>query len=368
MIDSLTGKRVALVHHWLLSMRGGERVLEAVAEMVPHAPIYTLFARPERLSATLRNREIRTSFLNSLPVPFGDHRNLLPLFPRAVRGLDCRGFDVVLISDAGLTKGVRVDADAKILCYCHSPMRSIWDLTASYTRQLGAVRGAALRVIRPKLRAHDRRAAERVNCFAANSRFVQDRIRRAYQRDSTVIYPPVRVPDSPPARHPEDYYLMVGELAEYKRADLGVQACAQMGRKLRVIGDGPQMSLLKSLTGPTVELLGRTSDEEIREHLSRCRALLFCAEEDFGIVPVEAMAAGCPVIAFGRGGATETVVAGQTGLFFEEQSSDGLVAAIERFEASETEFDSQVIHARAAEFSLEVFRETFARWVNQNLA
>jgi glycosyltransferase involved in cell wall biosynthesis len=367
MIPSLTGKRVALVHHWLLSMRGGERVLEAVAEMVPDAPIFTLFAKPEKLSATLQNREIRTSFLNSLPAPGGDHRNWLPLFPRAVRGLDCRGFDVVLISDAGLTKGVRADPDAKILCYCHSPMRSIWDLTASYTRQLGAVRGTALRAIRSHLRKHDRRAADRVNSFAANSKFVQDRIRRAYERDSTVIYPPVRVPDSPPSRHPEDYYLMVGELAEYKRADLGVQACAKLGRKLRVIGDGPQMPLLKSLAGPTVELLGRTSDAEIREHLSRCRALLFCAEEDFGIVPVEAMAAGCPVIAFARGGAVETVVAGTTGLFFDEQSTNGLIAAIERFEASESEFDSQAIHARAVEFSLEVFQNSFATWVNRSV-
>lgn len=367
MIPSLAGKRVALVHHWLLSMRGGERVLETIAELVPGAPIYTLFARPDELCDSLRSREIRTSFLESLPAPGGDHRNFLPLFPRAFRSLDCRGRDVVIISDAGLAKGVRTDPGATVLCYCHSPMRSIWEMTDTYARQLGAVRGTALRLVGGHLRKWDRRAAQRVDGFAANSRFVQGRIRRSYGRQSEVIYPPVRVPSLCPGRVPEDYYLMVGELAEYKRADLGVTACAQLGRRLTIVGDGPQMPLLRSLADGNIQFLGRTSDEQIRLHLARCRALLFCGEEDFGIVPVEAMAAGCPVIAFAQGGAAETVIDGATGLFFAEQSPECLIDAIRRFETDPDRFDPARIHARATEFSSATFRTAFTDWVDRNV-
>jgi glycosyltransferase involved in cell wall biosynthesis len=364
-IESLNGKRVALVHHWLLSMRGGERVLEAVARLISDAPIFTLLARPTELSEALQSRDIRTSFLDRLPGARNHHRNFLPLYPLAARSLDCRGYDVVIISDAALVKGVRTDPGALVLCYCHSPMRSIWELTDAYAAQLGLLRGTALRCVSHRLRDWDRRAARRVDHFAANSRFVQDRIRRCYARDSEVIYPPVRVPPVCPERQPEDFYLMVGELAEYKRTDLGVAACAKLRRRLKVIGDGPQMRRLRRLADSNVELLGRATDEEIRHHLSRCRALLFCAEEDFGIVPVEAMAAGCPVIAYARGGACETVLDGRTGLLFGQQTVESVADAIQRFEADAESFDPAYLHARAKQFSNEAFAANFRVWVDR---
>jgi glycosyltransferase involved in cell wall biosynthesis len=368
MIPALQGKSVALAHHWLLSMRGGERVLAALARLIPDAPIFTLVADRNALDDSLRHSDIRTSFLDSLPGGHRHHREWLPLYPLAVRSLDAREFDVVIVSDAALTKGLRVRRDALLLCYCHSPMRAIWSLGDTYARRLGPFRGTALRAVSRPLRAWDRRAARRVDAFAANSQFVRRRIADSFARDSVVIYPPVGVPAAPPERHAEGFYLMVGEMVEYKRTDLGVDACRRLGRPLLVVGDGPERRRLMRTGGDGAAFLGRLRDDEIRALLTRCRALLFCAEEDFGIVPVEAMAAGCPVIAYGRGGATETVLDGRTGLWFPEQTVDSLVEAINRFEEMESAFDPAAIFARAHDFSAAAFDRAITDWISACLA
>jgi glycosyltransferase involved in cell wall biosynthesis len=244
-------------------------------------------------------------------------------------------------------------------------MRSIWSLGETYAARLGSFKGWALQRVSGPLRRWDRRAAQQVSAFAANSAFVRERIARSYAREARVIHPPVAVPAEPPARRPEDFYLMVGEMVEYKRTDLGVEACKRLGRPLVVVGDGPEGKRLRAAAGPEAVFLGRVSDEEIRQLLARCRALLFCAEEDFGIVPVEAMGAGCPVIAYGVGGAVETVVDGETGLFFRHQTVDDVMDAVERFERMPDTFEPQRIHARAAAFAYPAFEQRFTAWVDE---
>lgn len=364
MLDCLAGKSVALAHHWLLSMRGGEKVLQAMADLVPDAPIFTFLAQPDELSDALRRRDIRPSLLAALPWLRHNHRYALPLFPLAARSLDCRDFDVVICSDAALAKGVRCRRDALKLCYCHSPMRYVWSIGDDYRRQMSRANATALRLAGPYIRSADRRAARTVTAFAANSRHVQERIRRAYGRASAVIYPPVETPVVPGPRVQEDYYLVVSELVEYKRPDLAVDACNAAGRRLIVAGDGPMASRLRRAAGPTVQIAGRLDDAAIARLMASCRALLFCGEEDFGLVPVEVQLHGRPVIALGRGGATETVVDGCTGVFFAEPTVDAVVAAMRRFEAdAATRFDADAIRDHARRFSRGAFERRFSHWV-----
>lgn len=370
MLECLKGRRVALAHHWLMSMRGGEKVLQAVAERVPQAPIFTLLAKLDALSPTLRSRDIRTSFLQKLPYFRERHRLALPLYPTAARSLDCREFDIVICSDASVAKGVRSRPDALKICYCHSPMRYAWDLQDAYRRHMPLAQSLGLRVMSPWLRRWDRRAADTVTAFIANSRHVQSRIRRAYGRASEVVYPPVETPTIATLRSDDGAalsgeYLVVSELVEYKRVDLAVAACTQLNRPLIVVGDGPTRRRLERAAGPTVRFLGRVSDEEVARRMASCRALLFCGEEDFGMVPVEVQMHGRPVIALGRGGALETVEDGRTGVLFGEPSIDSLARAIERFEQSLTLLPRDEIRRHAARFSAERFRDAFDRFVTR---
>lgn len=365
MLDCLKGRRVALAHHWLMSMRGGEKVLEAVAEMAPDAPIFTLFANPDALSPTLRSRRIRTSFLQKVPFLRKRHRLALPLHPMAAGALDCREYDVVICSDASVAKGVRCRPDALKICYCHSPMRYAWDLQDAYRRHMPLAQSIGLRVMSPYLRRWDRRAAETVTAFIANSKHVQSRIRRAYGRASEVIYPPVETPAVEPAATPGRDYLVVSELVEYKRNDLAVEACTRTNRPLVVVGDGPMRRRLEEIAGPSVRFLGRVSDDEVARQMAGCRALLFCGEEDFGMVPVEAQMHGRPVIALGRGGALETVDDGRTGVHFSEPTADALRRAVEQFERCTTLLSPAEIRGRAARFDAEHFRVAFEEFVGR---
>jgi len=367
MMEALQGRRVALAHHWLLAMRGGEKVLEAIASLVPDAPIYTLLADASSLSPQLRARPIHTSFLQKVPGAVRAHRYWLAAFPLAAESLDCTRFDVVICSDAAVAKGVRCRPDALKLCYCHSPMRYAWDLQREYVRSLPAPVGLALVLVGPYLRRWDRNAAQRVDAFVANSEHVRRRIARHYGRPSVVIHPPVDVPAwlQPQAR--EDFYLVVAEQVEYKRTDLAIEACNRLGRRLKVIGDGPLRERMARLAGPSVEVLGWQPDPVVRDHFARCRALLFCGEEDFGIVPVEAMGFGTPVIAYAAGGALETVLDGQTGLLFRRQVVDDVVAAIRRFEACEACFEPERIHRHAQAFRPARFADRFSRFVGSCL-
>ena len=348
-------------------MRGGEKVLRALAELWPEAPIYTLVADPSKLDGLLATRDIRTSFLQRIPNARTAYRSLLPLLPAAARSLDCRDFDVVICSDAAVIKGVRSSPAALKLCYCHSPMRYVWDLQSAYMNALGPIKRLALSCVAGPVRRWDRAAADTVTAFIANSFHVADRIRRHYGRNAVVIHPPVDVPDTPDFASPDDYYLVLGQLTGYKRADLAIEACNRLRRRLVVIGEGEEFGRLEQLAGPTIELLGWQDDAVTQTYLRRCRALLFCGQEDFGIVPVEAQAVGRPVIAYGLGGAAETVIDGQTGVTFSAQTPDAVVDAIRRFEQDEDQFSPDACTAHARRFSHPAFVRRFRRFFDHCL-
>jgi len=353
-------------------MRGGERCLEVLCELFPDAPLFTLLHVPGSVSPQIEHRRIVTSFVQRLPQAAVRYRHYLPAFPLAIRRFDLSGYDLVVSMSHCVAKSVRVAPGALHLCYCFSPMRYLWDLSSDY---FGPGQGLAARTLGPPLatalRRWDRRTAG-VHRFVAISRHIADRIRRAYDRPADVIYPPVDVQRFEIAEAADDYYLVVGALVPYKRIDLAVAAATRLGRRLLVVGTGPEDARLRALAGPTVRFLGWRSDAEIAQLYARCRALVFPAVEDFGITPLEAAAAGRPTIALGRGGALETMVGldvteAPTAVFFEEQSVDALVEAMRRFEAAADRFDAKALRARAEAFDRPVFKQRLgdyitARW------
>ncbi|HKW94727.1 MAG TPA: glycosyltransferase [Methylomirabilota bacterium] len=372
-MPGLKDARVALVHDWLTGMRGGERCLEVFAELFPSADLYTLLHVPGSVAPVIERRRIVTSFIQRLPQAARRYRHYLPLFPAALRAFDLRGYDLVLSSSHAVAKSVRVPAGTRHVCYCFTPMRYVWDLYDDY---FGARGGPVARFVMPPLaawlRRWDRATAAGVHDFVAISRFVADRIRRTYGRDADVIYPPVDVSRFRADESPSDFYLVVSALTPYKRVDLAVEACNRLGRRLVVVGSGPEERRLRALAGPTVEMLGWRDDAETARLYERCRALLFPPLEDFGITPLEAMAAGRPVIAYGRGGVCETVVppgesAPATGLFFERQTVDDLIGAIRRFESGAQQFEPKALRQRAEGFDRPVFRERVERYLAARL-
>jgi glycosyltransferase involved in cell wall biosynthesis len=348
--------RVALIHYWLLGMRGGEKVLEALCRILPDADIFTLFYDPDRISPTIRQHRITASYLN----PFRRfHRSLLPLMPHALRSFDLRDYDLVVSSESGPAKGVITNQNARHICYCHTPMRYLWDLYPQYLNEWtrSSLKRAAMRYFVPRLRKWDLSTAERVTEFVANSENVRGRIQRIYGRDSVVVHPPVDVETfrNEPA---EDYFLMVSELVPYKRVDLAVRTFAQNGRQLRIAGDGPEYSNLRNAAAPNVQFLGRVSDEELRSLYARCRAFIMPGEEDFGITIVEALASGKAVIALARGGVLE-IVPPEGAFFFDSPDESSLNAAMERFESSTV--DPRVLQTTAAKFSAAEFDRKMRR-------
>lgn len=334
--------RVALVHDWLTGMRGGERVLEALVELFPDAPVHTLVHRAGSTSPTIERREIRTSFLQRVPGAKGGYRWFLPLLPKAVESLDVHGADLVVSSSHAVAKGVPTGSTPH-LCYCHTPMRYVWDQYEEYFgpgRTSRPVRWAA-RGVTPFLRRWDAGSAAGVDAFVANSAHVRERIRRIYRREARVVHPPVDVGRFRPSARREDVYLVVSALVAYKRIDRAVDACTRLGRRLVVVGEGPELSGLRRRAGPSVTFAGRVTDEEVADLMGGCRALILPGVEDFGIAVVEARAAGAPVIALARGGALETVTdlrqdpEGGSGLLVEEPSVEAFCAAIEALEAAD---------------------------------
>ncbi len=357
--------KVALAHHWLTSYRGGERVLEQMASLFPNSDVYTLVRRPGVKIPGLADRTIHTSRLQHIPRIEKYYRHLLPLHPWAARAMRVPDdVNVLLSSDAALIKGVTLPSDARHVCYCHSPPRYLWELGAEYKRSSHAAR-IALDRFAPMLRSFDFAAAQKVTHFIANSRFVADRIRRCYQRESDVVYPPVATHEFRADRPRKEHFLVISELVSYKRIDIAVEAFNRLGKPLVVIGDGPQRKKLESLARPNIEFLGRQPFATLKSHFETASAFVFPGIEDFGITPVEAQAAGCPVIAYRAGGALETVVDGVTGTFFHEQHAECLAAAVERFDPDD--FDPAVCRAHAERFSENRFRERYVRLLKRLL-
>lgn len=355
--------RVTLVHDWLTGMRGGEKCLEVLCRRWPDAPLFTLLHKPGAVSGVIENRPVRASWLQVLPRVERYYRYLLPLMPAMAAGWRMPRCDLVVSMSHCVAKAARPPRDVPHVCYCFTPMRYAWHMRAAYFERERGLKARLVEKLLEHLRDWDRRTAERVSHFVAISKTVQQRIRECYDRSSAVIYPPVDTDFYCPAPVPrEDHYLAVSAFAPYKRLDLAITACNRLGKPLVVIGTGQDERRLKALAGPTVRFLGWQPDEVLRDQLRRCRALLFPGEEDFGIVPVEAQACGAPVIAYGRGGATETVIAPggrlePTGLFFPEQSADCLADTLTRFESQAADFSPAAARRQALLFTTQRFAD-----------
>lgn len=360
--------RVAIVHYWLVGMRGGEKVIEALCEIFPQAELFTHVYVPTAVSPAIARHRVRTSFIGRLPAAASRYQRYLPLMPMALEQLDLRGFDLIISSESGPAKGIIPPAGALHLCYCHSPMRYIWNMFHDYRERSGPVTRLLMPPVSHYLRNWDAISATRVHGFAANSRTVARRLHTYYRRDATIIHPPVDTAAFRPIPAAErgDYYLMAGELVAYKRPDLAVEAFNRLRKPLIVAGGGEMLGRLRALAGPTVSVLGPQRFDDLRRLYSGCKALVFPGEEDFGIVPVEAMASGRPVLAYRRGGATETVVDGVTGLFFDSQSVDAIADAVARCEAAS--FDPDAIAAHAQRFGKDVFRTGMCDFIADSLA
>ena len=328
--------KVALVHYWLVSMRGGERVLESLCRMFPDADIYTHVLDRKRISDEILKHDIRTTFISKLPFATKFYQRYLPLMPMALEQLDLSSYDVIISSESGPAKGIVPGPSAVHICYCHSPMRYIWDHYHVYRQRAGLLTRILMVPLAHYLRMWDQASSARTDKYLANSNFVMKRILKYYSRESQLTWPPVAVDAFIPAPADEigDYYLWAGQLVSYKRPDIMIEAFNRSKRKLVVIGEGEDRKALEKIANDNITFLGAASFSELKHYLSRCQALIFPGEEDFGIVPVEAQAAGRPVIGCGRGGIMDTVIDGKTGILYPDCSVDGLLSAIERFETS----------------------------------
>jgi glycosyltransferase involved in cell wall biosynthesis len=365
-MTDLTKLKVALIHYWLVGMRGGEKVLEELCAIFPQAEIFTHVVAPAAISPALRAHKIHTTFINRLPGAKKHYQKYLPLMPMGLEELDLRGFDLVISSESGPAKGVITAPDCLHICYCHSPMRYLWNMYHDYKRDAGLVTRLLMPPIFHYLRQWDQLSSGRVDYFLANSSAVQARISKYYRRDSTVIHPPVDTDSFTIATgNLGDYYLVCGQLVGYKRVDLAVEAFNRNGKPLVVIGDGELRNKLQAKTAANIRFLGPQPFEVLRDHYQHCRALIFPGEEDFGIVPVEAMACGRPVIAYGRGGVLDTVRDGTTGILFHEQTVDALLGAIADYESRPDDFDAETIRTHTRQFSKEVFRQQIEKLIHE---
>ena len=363
----LSKARVAIVFEWYQRFGGVERVVTEMREAFPGADLFALVHDPVSLMGTpLEGVPVRTSFIQRLPRAREKYRSYLPLMPLAVEQFDLRPYDLVLSSSHTVSKGVLTRADQLHVSYTHTPVRYAWDLYLDYLAGSGLDRGAKgwlTRVLLHYLRLWDASASNRVDSYLVNSTYVAQRVRKIYRRTARVIHPPVDVSRYRHDRPREEFFVTVSRVVHYKRLDLIANAFTRIKRPLVVIGDGPDLAKLTRLAGPNVKLLGYQPDEVVRDYLERARGFIFAADEDFGIAPVEAQAAGCPIIAYGKGGALETVVGwpdpDATGVFFEVQTPEAIEAAVNVFEAHKTEFKPQVCRRNAERFSRQHFRQEF---------
>jgi len=347
--------RVAIVHYWLVAMRGGERVVERLLQLFPGADLFTHVYDPAAMSARIRQAKVTTTFISRLPFAPKAYQYYLPLMPMALEGLDLRGYDLVISSESGPAKGVITDPGSLHVCYCHSPMRYLWDHYHVYRRDANPMVRLAMPWLYHRLRQWDMSSSARVDRFAANSHFIRDRIRKSWRREADVIHPPVETSLFTPSLAHEDHYLWVGQMVPYKRPDLAVEAFNRNGRPLLMVGSGSLLGKLRRIARPNIRFVERMNFAELRRAYATARALVFTAEEDFGIVPVEALASGRPVLAYGRGGVLDTIEPGVSGQFFNHQDVDSLLEGVERMEAWLPHFDPAEGVKRASAFSPEIF-------------
>ncbi|GLV57082.1 glycosyl transferase [Dictyobacter sp. S3.2.2.5] len=360
--------KVALVHDYLNQMGGAERVALAFHEIFPEAPLYTSIYDPKRVDPAFQKMDIRTSFMQKLPLVTKHHQPYLPLYPFAMENLDLRGYDLVLSSSSAFAKGVITRPETMHICYCHTPMRWCWNYQEYVEREhLGKVARGVLPFLITGLRVWDQTSAQRVDHFIANSPAIAERIRKYYRREAAYIPPPVDTKRFPfePDMLPGDYFLAVSRLIPYKRLDMAIEACNRLQLPLVIIGGGRDEERLKRLAGPTIRFMGRLSDEEVIYYFQHCRAFLFPGEEDFGITPLEAQACGRPVIAYGAGGALASIIDGVTGVFFQEQTVESLVSVLATFD--ERRFDPQVIHNHALEFDNSRFNRRILQFIEAKM-
>jgi glycosyltransferase involved in cell wall biosynthesis len=354
--------KVAIVHYWLINMRGGEKVLEALLELFPGADIFTHVYNPSAVSPAINSHRVFTSYIQKFPFSKRLYQRYLPFMPNALNCFDLQEYDLIISSETGPAKGVIPNPDAYHICYCHSPMRYLWDLYQDYFKKSGILTRFFIKFFFPGLRLWDTYSSNLVDRFVTNSSYSARRIRRYYNREAAVVFAPASIENYLQIpRNPGDFYLFFGQITHYKRVDIALEACVSMGRKLIIAGAGASKKEIRrwEKTG-LVTFRGRVSDEELCSLYSCARALLFPGIEDMGIVPIEANATGCPVIAYGKGGVLDTVKDGVTGVFFDEQSPSSLINAINRFEAMETNgtfTDREKFSAHVRQFSRDRFKE-----------
>ena len=356
--------KTAIIHDWLVSYAGSERVLEQIIELYPDADLFSLMDfLPEHERQFLRHKNIQTSFLQHFPFARNKYRSYLPFMPLAIEQFDLSGYELVISSSHAVAKGVLTTSDQLHVCYCHTPIRYAWDLQQQYLKESGldkGVKGKIAKIILHYIRMWDYSASRRVDHFIANSQNVAAKIKKHYGRESSVIYPPVDVDKFQPSSVKDDFFLTVSRMVPYKKVDLIVEAFSQMpDKRLVVIGDGPSLSKVKTKARNNIEILGYQPNDVIRNYLQRARAFVFAADEDFGILPVEAQACGTPVIAYGKGGVLETTINMQTGIFFKEQNATSLINAVHEFERLENCFSINTIRQNAEKYSRDRFKKEF---------
>lgn len=362
-------KNIALVHDWLTTYGGQEAMVESLFELWPDMPIYTIIYDDQGACAPIvEGHEVYTSFIQNLPFARTKYRTYLPFMPLAIEQLDVTDYEIVLSMHHAVSKGVLTTADQLHISYVNTPIRYAWNLYFDYMKTgfKSKISAGLARLVLHYIRMWDVQTANRVDVFIGNSQNVADRIWRVYRRRAEVIYPPVEIERFSPASAREDYYVSFSRLVPYKRVDLIVEAFTKLGKRLVVLGDGPEMDRIKETAGSNIEFLGYQEDKVVADVLGRAKAFVFAANEDFGITPVEAQAAGCPVIAYGRGGALETVIAGETGLFFNEQTPDSLISAVEEFERDSNKFNIEKLRYNAQRFSAERFKKEYEDLVQKS--
>lgn len=359
--------KIALVHDYLVQYGGAERVLEAFTELFPYAPIYTLIHDKEAMRGMFEDKRIYTSFLQNLPFSRKRHRFFPPLMPLAIEQFDFSPYDIVLSDSSSYAKGIITRPETLHICYMHTPMRYAWDDCQKYTEDFGFP--AFIKKLVPffmnPIRLWDKASADRVDHFLANSDFVAKRIEKYYHKEASVIHPPVNVNHFYISEKRAGYFLMVGRLIAYKRHDIAIQAFNRLKLPLKIIGRGPELKNLKKIAGPTIEFLGRVSEEDLPKYYAECEGFIFPQEEDFGIVAIEAMASGRPLIAYRGGDIVEHLEEGKTGVFFDEQTPEAIVRAVQNFRAAD--YDSNYIRAQASPFDKELFKTKIQNYINDAL-